>query len=267
MSNLFFALGSTGLEVDDAVPGAVQRLIGYFPDSVDRQHAESETTRLLTTIGAGELAEPASEVPDEDWGAKWREHFQPVWPTPRMVIYPPWETVEIPSNGFGVAIEPRTAFGTGSHPTTRMALAALEDVIRENDRVLDVGTGSGILSIAAIKLGAGSVMAVDTDPLSTENVLENIALNEVSGIEVETRGISSSDAGYNISVANIISSVLTPLLPTLSASVVPGGHVVLGGLLGREASQFIPRVEQVGLEVVDETREAEWMGLITRTKA
>ena len=116
-----------------------------------------------------------------------------------------------------------------------------------------------------IRLGSAAAMAVDTDPLATENVLENVGLNSVSGIDVETRGITSDDLGYDVTVANIIRSVLTPMLPLLAASVRPGGHVILGGLLDREELLFTEAVKEAGLTIVEVTGESEWIGLITRT--
>ena len=261
-----FDLGSSGLEVDDSRPDDRIRLTAYFPETSDRAGVDSRVRQLIGTIGDGEVVSDASDVPDEDWGSKWREHFKPVAPTERMIVHPPWCDVAAPDGGFCLAIEPKTAFGTGSHPTTKMALLALERVTRPGDRIIDVGTGSGILSIAAVRLGATEVLAIDTDPLATENVTENVALNEVSGIRVETRGISSTDVGYQVAVGNIISSVLTLLLPLLASSVVRGGHVILGGLLAREESQFSVSVGNAGLDIIEVTREAEWIGMITKTK-
>ena len=105
---------------------------------------------------------------------------------------------------------------------------------------------------------------MDTDPLAAENVLENVGLNSVSGIDVETRSVTGDDSGYDVTVANIISSVLTPMLPLLAASVRPGGHVILGGLLDREELPFTDAVKEAGLTIVEVTGEFEWIGMITR---
>ncbi|HCK08989.1 MAG TPA: hypothetical protein DHW45_03880 [Candidatus Latescibacteria bacterium] len=146
-----------------------------------------------------------------------------------------------------------------------MAILALEKVVQEGDRLLDVGTGSGILSIAGVKLGASSALAIDTDPLATDNVKENVTLNGVEGVRVETRTLESTDTGYDVVVANILRSVLTPLLPTLHAAAVSRGKVILGGLLDREANGFCSAVEGAGLRILEVTREAEWIGLITES--
>ena len=264
LSSLMFDLGSSGLEVDDSEVASV-RLTAYFPKDAGRDIVLTRVTRELESVPCGSVVGGVSDVPDEDWDAKWRDHFEPVYPTDRMVIHPPWREVSKPENGFSLVIEPKMAFGTGSHPTTRMSLIALEDVVRPGDRVLDVGAGSGILSIAAIRLGASEVLAVDTDPLATENVVENARLNKVTGIRAETRCLTGTDTGYDVTVANIIRNVLTPMLPLLEASVRDRGHVILGGLLDSEESPFVETAEGASLDIVEITREAEWVGFITRT--
>jgi ribosomal protein L11 methyltransferase len=264
ISSILFDLGSSGLEVDDTSRADSVELKAYFSAESGRETVMAALNEALVNVPGDARVVDIVDVPDEDWGAKWREHFEPIYPTKRMVIHPPWCDVQEPEDGFTVAIEPKMAFGTGSHPTTKMALLALERVIRPGDRLLDVGTGSGILSIAAIRLGATSSLAVDTDPVATENVQENIGLNGVSGIKTETRRVSGDDTGYDVTVANIIRNVLTPMLPQLAASVRSNGHVILGGLLDREESEFSEAAREAGLTILEVTREAEWIGLITK---
>lgn len=264
ISSILFDLGSSGLEVDDTSCPDSALLKAYFPAAAGRETVLAGLEGMLKNVSGDITVGKPLDVPNKDWGAKWREHFGPIYPSPRMVILPPWREIQPPDGGFSVVIEPKTAFGTGSHPTTRLALVALEEVIRQGDRVLDVGTGSGILSIAAIRLGSAAALAVDTDPLAAENVLENVGLNSVSGIDVETRSVTGDDSGYDVTVANIISSVLTPMLPLLAASVRPGGHVILGGLLDREELPFTEAVKEAGLTIVEVTGEFEWIGMITR---
>jgi len=259
VSTLMFDLGSSGVQTDDGTGDPIA-LTAYFPEASDQDRVVAGLKDLL-----GPTANLTFDaVADEDWTTKWREHFEPIYPTDKIVVHPPWRPVAAPEGGFALAIEPKTAFGTGSHPTTKMAMLALEQTVRPEDRVLDVGTGSGILSIAAVKLGASDVLAVDTDPLATENVDENVALNGVEGIRVETRGVGLSDTGFHVVVANIIRSVLTPLLPALANAALPGGHLIFGGLLDREEIQFRESVEGAGLRVEEVTREAEWIGMIAR---
>ncbi|MCH2663936.1 50S ribosomal protein L11 methyltransferase [bacterium] len=261
ISGLLFELGCSGVEFDDSDPTSVF-LKAYFPGDVGQDEV---VAAVRTAISASSRLLEVDGVPHEDWATKWREHFEPVYPTSRMIIHPPWSEIEAPSGGYSVVIEPKTAFGTGSHPTTKMALLALEKVVQEGDRLLYVGTGSGILSIAGVKLGASSALAIDTDPLATDNVKEYVTLNGVEGVRAETRTLESTDTGYDVVVANILRSVLTPLLPTLHAAAVSRGKVILGGLLDREANGFCSAVEGAGLRILEVTREAEWIGLITES--
>ena len=125
------------------------------------------------------------------------------------------------------------------------------------------GSGSGILAIAARKLGANEVTAIDTDPLATKNVAENAALNDVDGICAETRTVTTDDRGYQVVVANIISSVLGPMLGTLHAAAAPGATVIFGGLLPRERPTFTSSLEKAGFSIVEVIQEAEWIGFTT----
>ena len=159
------------------------------------------------------------------------------------------------------------AFGTGTHETTQMALRSLELSLRAGDEVLDVGTGSGILSIAAAKLGAGNVVAVDTDPLAVENARENLVLNQVEG-RVDLREGSASDVAhsFDLVVANISSGVLIGMLRTLWARLKPLGALILGGVLRREEPAFLEVVgRETGLQVGAVDRRGEWV-CVTATR-
>lgn len=255
-SNVLFEAGSTGLEEVSSQDGT-GRLIAYFAGS--NQRAVLHEVRS----GLPEARINASQVELEDWSAAWRDRFEPVWPTDRLVVCAPWHDVSAPADGYRVVIEPRTAFGTGGHATTRLALQALEGAVRPGDRVLDVGTGSGILAIAARKMGAQEVTAIDTDPLAVQNVIENAALNGVDGIQVEARSLELEDRGYRVAVANIISSILRPMLGRLHSATEPGAVVIFGGLLSRERESFASSLEAGGFKVVDVLQEAEWIGFTT----
>ena len=200
-SVILFDLGSCGLE-EVTVGDKNGRLIAYFASNTGRGEVVREIQARLPTARV-----LTDDVETLDWAATWQDRFEPVWPSERIVVCAPWHDVDPPENGFRILIEPKTAFGTGGHATTRLALRALEAVVRPGHRVLDVGSGSGILAIAARKLGANEVTAIDTDPLATKNVVENAALNDVDGICAETRTVTTDDGGYQVVVANIISSV------------------------------------------------------------
>ena len=256
-SSILFELGSCGLE-EKGVDGKIGRLTAFFASEIG---CEGFVREIKARLPAASVS--TSGVETLDWAATWRDRFEPVWPTDRTVICAPWHDVDPPEDGFRILIEPKTAFGTGGHETTRLALRGLEAVVRPGDRVLDVGTGSGILAIAARKLGAKAVTAIDTDPLATENVWKNVSLNDVTQIVAETRSVTADDRGYQVVVANIISSILTPMLGKLRAAAAPGASVIFGGLLSRERQDFTSSLEKMGFMIVEVIQEAEWIGFTT----
>ena len=148
---------------------------------------------------------------ERDWEAEWRRFFAPVWATERIVVHPSWIPVELAEGQIAVHIDPKMAFGTGGHESTQLCLQALEHYLRPGARCLDLGTGSGILSIAAALLGAGSVLAVDIDEKAVANARENLAHNRIDSGQVEVR-LGSVEAiaerPFDLVLANIQSHVL-----------------------------------------------------------
>lgn len=204
--------GTAGIEDHD------DRLVAWFPEDAD---LGALCARLGGTI---EIRE------QEDWSEKWREGIRPIRVGP-IVIVPPWLAHEA-CDGLRIVIDPAMAFGTGDHPTTRGCLASLVRAVRAGDRILDFGCGTGILAIAARKLGAAHALAVDCDPSAIAHARANA---DVNGVTIETAVAEDPPGGErDIVVANIQSSVLFPLLPRLRTLVAPGGTLVLSGLLAEE---------------------------------
>lgn len=270
---LLFGLGSSGQEVEDGADGRWVRVTAYFPGSANREQVLASLRTGLDRLaeegpeGAGAVPVEVAEVPGEAWATAWQAHFQPIFPTPRIAVCPPWARVPDPAGGFSIVIEPGTAFGTGHHETTRMALQAMERALRPGNRVLDVGTGSGILCIAAVLLGAGAATGVDTDPLALENARGNAALNGVADRVVLREGSVSDLRGrFDLVVANIVRSALTPMLPALRERLAPDGRLILGGVLETEADAFARAVGAAGVKVEAVMREGEWVCLVGRNE-
>ena len=157
------------------------------------------------------------------------------------------------------------AFGTGHHETTRLALLGLEKKITSGDRVLDVGTGSGILSIAAVKLGAGEVMAVDIEAAAIENARANCVLNGVDTQVVLMQCSAQTVPGiFDVVVANIISSILLPMVPELAKRLHPEGYAILGGILDREREAFCAVLDRANLVLDEMLDDGEWLCAIAR---
>ncbi len=252
-----FELGCCGVAEEDISDGV--RLTAYF-ETVQSRAFEAQIRQALMPNEC--CFEP---VPDTDWTLAWRSFFRPVYPTPRMAICPPWDRVPDPPGGFTIAIDPQMAFGTGHHETTRLALLGLEKRITSGDRVLDVGTGSGILSIAAVKLGAVEVMAVDIEAAAIENARANCILNGVDAkVVLEQHSIDGVSGIFDVGVANIISSILLPIIPELAKRLEPEGCAIFGGILHREREALCAALHRANLVLDEMLEDGEWLCAIAR---
>ncbi len=229
-----FDEGAAGVEFRDGegtpMPGArlpppgSALLVAWFP--------EEDAARNAAAAHGGEVA----EVADEDWGEGWKKDFRPL-DVGRVRIRPSWISEAPPPGSVEVVLDPGMAFGTGSHATTALCLAALSDLLaaRPGASVLDVGTGSGILAIAARKLGAGRVAANDDDPKAVEVARENAAAN---GVALEVVLAPAEIPGtFDLVVANILANTLVELAPQLAAKVARGGVVLLSGILAPQEDE------------------------------
>jgi ribosomal protein L11 methyltransferase len=206
-------------------------------------------------------------VHEEDWAEAWKQHFPVMRVGRRMVIRPTWrEHVALPDDVV-LSLDPGMAFGTGLHPTTRLCLAGIErwgdESLLSDARVLDVGTGSGILAIAAALLGAHYVVGIDTDPLAVATAAANAASNGLADL-IETRAGSlplADPAQFHLVVANLISGLLIELAPELAATLWPGGRLLAGGIYRDRESEVQSAFESAGLRVVGRLAEEDWVAL------
>jgi ribosomal protein L11 methyltransferase len=213
-----------------------------------------------------------NEREEEDWANAWKEHFRPVRAGRRTVITPPWHDFSPESeNDIVVVLDPGMAFGTGTHPSTRLCLMALEDHLQAGDAVLDVGTGSGVLAIAAVKLGAKKVDAVDIEPVAIRSTLENAQRNGVADRLSVSLG-SVDDAArpastYDVVVANIISRILVELASGLAAGTRPGGLLILSGVIEQHEPLVRDAFQLRGFRSVARDQIDDWVGLVYRAPA
>lgn len=237
----------------------VQELADAVVTHVEGQEAADRL--LCAALAAAPTALASTEpLPRVDWTEQWKTgiHAQELG---RIVIAPPWFASSYAAERL-VVIEPGMAFGTGEHATTRGVVRLMQQVIRPGDRIADLGAGSAVLSIAAAKLGASHCAAIELDHDAIENAEENVTRNGVADRVVVIEG----DAGMllplvapvELILANIISSVLEPLLPVMSAAVDPGGHAILSGILVEEMPGMRDALERSGWNVVAEDREDIW---------
>ena len=184
----------------------------------------------------------------------------------RLVVRPPWEEMEGLQRGdIELIIEPGMAFGTGTHETTRLCLRALERLELAGTRILDVGCGSGVLSIAAVRLGAESSVAIDIDEAAIDATHGNTAANRVEGrVEVSTTPLRDIEGTFDVVLANILSSILVDLRDLLAAHVRPGGRIVLSGILAGEADYLARVYAEAGLIEDERLTDGDWLCLVCR---
>jgi|APSaa5957512622_1039677.scaffolds.fasta_scaffold24792_2 ribosomal protein L11 methyltransferase len=262
-----FELGSCGLETLDE--GEDVHLIVYFDEGVKIEEIRQGVEEFARSLGRAVEVE-IGRVEEEDWEAEWRRFFRPVWATDRIVVHPSWIPLQVEPEQVAIVIDPKMAFGTGGHESTRLCLRALEKHLRVGDRCLDLGTGSGLLAIAAVRLEARCVLAVDIDPLAVENARENACCNGIEEGKLEVRIGSIEQAKeecYELILANIQSHILRPLIEPVRQRLVPGGWVIFSGLLVREEETFGGWVEAGGLEIDSIHGEGNWICIVARRPA
>jgi ribosomal protein L11 methyltransferase len=208
---------------------------------------------------------------DEDWAAEWKRGLAPRRVTGRIVVKPTWTEWEAEPGQVVIDVDPQMAFGTGEHATTRGCLRLLDGAVREGDRVLDVGSGSGILAIAAVRLGARAAVAVEYDPDANLNARENFERNRVAGrvqlVEALADDVLLAELGrFDLVLANILSGVIRPLLPALRRVLggSPEGRLIVSGILRSEALAVIGDAEAAGFRVEAVDEEEEWWSALLR---
>jgi ribosomal protein L11 methyltransferase len=245
LTNLAWELGALGV-VEEERPGSGATLRAFFPDTVAAATLEESVRRYLDGLRELGFAPPRDlqvvALADENWADAWRAHFTPRPVGRRLLIVPPWDADG--ANGrLVITIEPGRAFGTGHHGTTAGCLEAIEAVVERDrpSRMIDVGTGSGILAIAAARLGVGAVLAVDDDPDAVACAMVNAARNHVSDrvrcVLVDATGLREPPAP--LLVANLLSAAHRRLAEQYRRALAPGGTLILGGILDAEATDVV----------------------------
>jgi len=268
-------ISGAGVEITMALPpdiaGPTERVIGYLggDEAVDEREAllrsELATLEARSAI-PGSIVVRSEPLLEEDWGAGWKEHFHPFHVAPLLVIKPSWEPYEPRAGEAVIEMDPGMAFGTGLHASTRLALGLIEVICAgaPPDCALDVGTGTGILAMAAALRGAALVIAIDSDPDAVAAARENVARNSLAErVSVSSRDLGAIEGKFDLIAANITADVLLPLAPRLVERLSPGGALVLAGLLaGEQTIEVRAAYEGRGLLCAGERREGEWAALL-----
>ena len=234
-------------------------------------HVETQALadRLVSAARAAhaEVEVETAALPDIDWSEEWRRSIR-AHRVGSLTIAPPWLTADLDPARL-VVIDPAMAFGTGEHPTTRGVIRLMHAVVKVGDRVADLGAGSGVLAIAAAKLGAASVAAIEIDGDAIGNAEENVRRNGVSSVVSVIEGDAGTllplVAPVRVITANILSSVLVELLPAMSLALVPHGRAILAGILASERDEMLASIAAQGWRVeAEDTEEAWWSVTIAR---
>ncbi|MCD8023509.1 MAG: 50S ribosomal protein L11 methyltransferase [Lachnospiraceae bacterium] len=290
--------GVEGVEIEDKIPlsdeDKKQMFVDILPDGPKddgiaylsfylEEDADTETIlanvrqelddlRQFMDIGEGSIA--ASQTEDKDWINNWKEYFHQFY-VDDILIIPSWEQVRPEDEGkMIIHIDPGTAFGTGMHETTQLCMRQLKKYVTDQTELLDVGTGSGILSIAALKLGAKHAIGTDLDPCAISAVRENLEANAIpdGAMQVLLGNIiddkKAQDAvgyeKYDIVAANILAEVLVPLTPVIVNQLKPGGIYITSGIIDEKENVVVDAVKAAGLEVLEVTHQNDWVSVTAR---
>lgn len=237
-------------------------LIAYFTDTADIDTITSELSviqSLLDSSGREHVSFSRVLVPDQDWNAAWQRSFTAIDIGERFTVLPPWEQ---PKDGrINLIVDPAMAFGTGHHGTTRSCLLLMERLAprTKQERFLDIGTGTGILAIAAAKLGFKEVLGVDTDQLAVDAAIKNCRVNRTEQVEIRSGSAADVPGQYDFIAANLISLVLVKLAPDIAAHLAPSGIAVLSGMLTGQDEEVTAAMKLAGLELLEKHVDDKWV--------
>jgi len=202
-----------------------------------------------------------------DWANAWKDHYQ-IEHVGRIVIRPAWREYKPKRHEVMVSLDPGMAFGTGQHPTTRMCLLAVQDIVKSGDRVLDLGAGSGVLAFAALALGAKDAVLVDTEEQAVAASISNAALNDLTDrVEVTPAGsieLATAKAPYDLVLANIIARIIIALAPDIAAVMKSGATLITSGIIAEREEETRAALEAVGLQFERRLEEGDWRAFVHR---
>ncbi len=286
LSHFFTEHGSLGMAYDERLfgtegdpadplppPDEVTKLTAYFPWEADLHSVKRDFLDFLPLLAESFGAEPgtflsAAEITDFGWAEKWKENFKPSRIGKRITVKPSWEPYSPSPEEVVVTIDPGQAFGTGTHETTQMCLQFLEEAFDGTPtprRVLDVGTGTGILGIAAALLGAPLTLGIDVDPTGVEVAGENARVNGVEDrFHAATTPLSCVEGRYDLILANVLAEILSDLKQEIADRLEPGGKLILSGIISEKGDWVAKEYEAAGFRLAGRKEEGQWTALLLR---
>ena len=296
VSDLFMELGASGTMIEDKAdipdpskPHGIWEIIDpklledmpedvlvhawFTPDASFVETLRQLQDRLAAMHASqpqfGSLQADTRTVSEDAWAEVWKQYYKPFYAGNHLVVKPTWEPFEPAPGDKIIEIDPGMAFGSGTHETTGMCISLLEETIRGGERIIDVGTGSGILAIAAALLGAGHVLAVDIDPDAVRVASENVAHNHVDNIVTVQEGdlLKSVDATCEICVANIISDIIISFAAPLRNHIEPGGLFICSGIVRERTEEVREALLKADYEILKTEQRGEWTAFLSRRNA
>lgn len=271
-TEVLYSEGAQGVQLEEDVDEVLLKT--YLPEgdvSPEKLAVIRDRIQALKNFGLdpGDVRVSTDTVREEDWANSWKEYFYPEKITETFVVKPTWREYKAKPGELVIEIDPGMAFGTGTHPSTYLAMQALEQVAPKKANLLDVGTGSGILAIAAAMLGVPQVTAVDIDSVAIEVAKENVMLNKVQKQVQVMRSdlvqkVKEKGKKYKVVMANIIAEVILMLVPDLPEVLDDDGYFIASGIIVERFDQVRAALEESGFELVQIYREGEWSALIAK---
>ncbi|TWT14419.1 50S ribosomal protein L11 methyltransferase [Streptococcus sp. sy010] len=281
VSNLLIETGSQGVAISDSAdylgqedrfgelyPDVEQldmiKVTGYYPDTMELMQVRQQIEQGLATLQVLDASIRVQDLAEEDWADNWKKYYEPARITHDLTIVPSWTEYRASANEKVIRLDPGMAFGTGTHPTTKMSLYALSQVLRGGETVLDVGTGSGVLSIASSLLGAKEIYAYDLDDVAVRVAQDNIALNQtVANIKVAAgdllRGVEQE---ADVIVANILADILVNLTEDAYRLVKDEGYLIMSGIISDKWDLVKAKAEEAGFFLETHMIQGEWNACI-----
>jgi ribosomal protein L11 methyltransferase len=240
----------------------------FLGETVD-EIKEAVNNLILFNIDIGKNSVSVSEVNEEEWATAWKKYYHPVKISERFTVVPTWEEyTPVSSDELIIELDPGMAFGTGTHPTTVMSIQGLERFVKSDDVVIDVGTGSGVLSIASAMLGAKKVTALDLDEVAVESAKMNIKLNKVHPVVdvFQNNLLEGIQEKADVIVANILAEVIVRFTDAAAQCLKPGGYFITAGIIQQKKDEVKESIESAGFQIEETVQLEDWISFIAKRK-
>ena len=259
--------GMYGELVDDTILNADKDTVKvsvFVPEQRSLAECRAFISERLISLGI-DTEISAEGLKEEDWAENWKQYYKPV-KLGKITIVPAWESYSAAEGEVVIRMDPGMAFGTGTHETTRLVIRLMQEENLIGKRVLDMGTGSGILSIAAAKLGAKSCNAYDIDPVAVKVARENVSdsgfENITVGVSDLLAGVNLSEGKYDVCLANIVADIILRMLPDTDKYVKDDGKIILSGIIAPRADEIRTALSKHGYRIIKEANENDWLAML-----